>query len=114
MNCQNKLHYHFKIGYLEHYTDYTRNVLDQLVKKAVGLCLISLLTSFLLTAAINYLQVFYLPHERQKVSIHTILIFKTCSKNISCRKVLNKYILVLRIRSFIGLGYASTMILTGS
>ena len=47
-------------GYHETYSDTTRIVLDVLIRKGIGLFVFALLTSFLISAALHYMQVSFL------------------------------------------------------
>jgi len=45
-------------GYHENYSDQTRSFLEWLIRKSIGLFVVALLTSFLISAIIHYLQKF--------------------------------------------------------
>ena len=58
--CKLKRNDFLSIGYHEYYSESTRDVIDVFIRKGIGLFVIALFTSFLITGAINYLQVSYL------------------------------------------------------
>ena len=47
------------IGFHEDYSDTTRKLLENVIRKGIGVFVLALLTSFLISAAIHYLQVVF-------------------------------------------------------